>query len=74
MAALQAAIQNDKFKCRSRRSEWPGEARPWSKLKQIVIPGEPTCETPDPAFGGILSWVVLGPGSPLRFGRDDNED
>jgi len=33
-----------------------------------VIPGEPSCETRDPA---IFHAVALGPGSPLCVGRDD---
>ena len=46
----------------------------WARDEQLppphlVIPGEPTCETRDPA-PSVVS-VRLGPGSPLRFGRDD---
>lgn len=36
----------------------------------LVIPGESVCETRDTViFHGA---VVVGHGSPLRFGRDDN--
>jgi hypothetical protein len=36
-----------------------------------VIPGEPSCETRDPAI--FYGAGALGPGSPLRVGRDDRE-
>jgi cellobiose-specific phosphotransferase system component IIA len=38
-----------------------------------VIPGEPTRETRDPEDIGAIENVLLGPGSPLRSGRDDND-
>jgi hypothetical protein len=36
-----------------------------------VIPCEPICETKDPGLVSISVLEALGPGSPLRVGRDD---
>ncbi|WP_045834687.1 hypothetical protein [Hyphomicrobium sp. 99] len=41
----------------------------YASENNIVIPGEPSCETREPLVECNLA--VLGPGSPLRSGRDD---
>ena len=38
---------------------------------KVVIPGEPSCETRDPGLTSASALAALGPGAPLRFGRDD---